>query len=101
MTADLSIYDKRMPKLHDCAPYQEIPVELEPYIQPCQCGGTFKKGALPRCPHCKQPLSAEDATNYIEKNALGTKNGWLWQKNWQDTYCIVIENKLVSDNFKT
>ena len=64
MTADLSIYDKRMPKLHGCAPFQEICPELEPHIQPCQCGGSFKKGASPRCPHCGQALSAEDATNY-------------------------------------
>ena len=102
MTAHLSLYGKRMPKiLKDRSPYQEVWVELEQYIQPCQCGGAFKKGASPRCPHCKQPLSAEAAATYIERNALGTKKGWVWQKNWHDTYSIVIENTFVSDNFKT
>ena len=99
--AQLSLYDKRMPRLvQDCPPYQEICAELEPYIRPCQCGSAFKKGATPRCPHCKQPLSAEVAATYIEKNASGTKKGWVWQRNWHHTYFIVIENNLVSDNFK-
>jgi hypothetical protein len=69
-TAQLSLYDKRMPKvIQDCPPYREICVELERYIRPCNCGGTFKKGNSPRCPHRKQPLSAEAAAKYIEKNA--------------------------------
>jgi hypothetical protein len=29
-----------------------------------------------------------------------TKKGWRWQRNRHDTYCIVIENRLVEDNFK-
>src|SRR5690348_17402033 len=83
MTADLSIYSNRMPKLpKDCHPFREICAELEPYIEACGCGGRFKKGSSPRCPHCKQPLSAEDAATYIEKNAPGTKVGWVWQRNW-------------------
>jgi hypothetical protein len=39
------------------------------------------------------------ATAYIEINAPGTKKGWRWQRNWQATYCIVIENRVVNDNF--
>jgi hypothetical protein len=74
---------------------------MEQYLQPCECGGTFKEGVSPRCPACKQPLSAEAATVYIEANALGTKKGWRWQKNWHDTYCILIENRVVNDNFKS
>ena len=101
MTAELSVYSSRMPKLpQDCDPFREICVELERHIQSCQCGGTFKKGASPRCPHCKQPLSAEAAAAYIEENAVGTKKGWVWQRNWHDTYGIVIENRFVTDNFK-
>jgi hypothetical protein len=101
MTAELSIYDQRMPKNYGgCPPFQEICEKLEPYIQPCACGGTFKKGAAPRCPYCLKPLSAETAAIYIERNALGTSKGWRWQRNWHDTYCMVVENRLVTDIFK-
>jgi len=102
MTAEFSIYSQRMPKLpphYD--PFREICVELEPYIQPCLCGGTFKKGASPRCPQCKRPLSPEAAASYIERNAPGARSGWVWQRNWHDLYFIVIENRVVTDNFKT
>jgi hypothetical protein len=40
------------------------------------------------------------ATGYIETNAPGTKKGWRWQQNWRETYCIVIEDRVVNDNFK-
>jgi hypothetical protein len=99
-TAILSMWDKRMSKLPACVSQQEICAEWEPYIQPCECGGAFKKGACPRCPYCRQALSAETATAYIEANAPGTKKGWRWQRNWHATYCIVIENRVVNDNFK-
>ena len=82
-----------------CPSQQEICAELEPYIQPCDCGGYFRKGSSPRCPKCGQALSAVDATGYIEANAPGTKKGWRWQKNWHETYCIIIEDKVVNDNF--
>ena len=101
MTADFSIYSKRFPKLiQSCEPFREICAEMEPYIQPCECGGAFKKGSSPRCPHCKRALSAETAAAYIEINAAGTRKGWGWQENWSDCYCIVIENKVVTDNFR-
>ena len=101
MTAILSYWDKRMPKLPPgCPSQQEICAELEKYMLPCECGGVFKKGASPRCPHCGQTLSAQAATAYVEINAPGTKKGWRWQQNWHDTYCIVIENRVVNDNFK-
>jgi hypothetical protein len=47
-----------------------------------------------------QPQSADTVTVYIEANAPGTKKGLRWQRNWQATYCIVIENRVVNDNFK-
>jgi hypothetical protein len=53
-----------------------------------------------RCPHCWQTLSAQAAADYIEMNAPGTKKGWQWQRNWCGTYCIVIENRVVNDNFR-
>ena len=89
------------PRLPDgCPPQQEICADWEPYLQSCECGGQFKKGASPRCPHCIERLSPELATTYIEKNAPGTKVGWTWQRNWHETYCIVIENRSVTDNYK-
>ena len=84
-----------------CPPQQEICSEWEPYIESCWCGGAFRKGASPRCPHCTRALSAVLATEYIEKNAAGTVKGWRWQKNWHETYCIVIENRIVVDNYRS
>ena len=100
-TALLSEWDKRMPRLANCPGQQEICGAMESYLQPCECGGQFKKGAAPRCPHCNCTLSPETATSYIEGNAPGAKKGWKWQRNWSDMYCIVIENKRVADNFKS
>ena len=101
MTAILSLWDKRMPKLSQGAwGQQEIPTDLEQYMQPCECGGFFKRGSSPRCPRCSQGLSAEIATTYIERNAPGTKKGWKWQRSWHAMYCMVIENRRVANNFR-
>ena len=32
---------------------QEIDAEWEPLLHPCTCGGSFRKGASPRCPYCR------------------------------------------------
>lgn len=103
MTAILSLWDKRMPNLslaNEGWGQQEIPVELEQYLRPCECGGAFKRGASPRCPYCSQALSAEIATKYLEANAPGTKRGWKWQRNWHDMYCIVLTNRHVANIFR-
>jgi hypothetical protein len=100
MTTILSSYDKRMPKLpSSCLPHSEICAEMESYLKPCECTGVFKKGSCPRCPRCRERLSAETATSYLERNAPGTKEGWHWQENWHETYCIVIEDRVVHGNF--
>jgi hypothetical protein len=99
-TAILSVLDKRMPKLPNCPPYEEMCSAMEPYLHPCDCGGQFRRGAAPRCPRCGEPLSAESATLYIESNAPGTEKGWRWQRTWKKLYCIVIENKVVENNFR-
>ena len=99
-TAILSMGDRRMPTLPDCPGQQEICSAMESHLQECECGGYFKKGAAPRCPRCGEPLSAQSAVSYIESNAPGTKSGWHWQKMWSGTYCIVIENKEIHDNFR-
>jgi len=80
--------------------HQVISEEVEPFLKNCECGGRFRKNASPHCPHCNAELSAIEATKYIEQNAVGTQLGWRWQQNWQGLYCIVIENKLVKDNWK-
>ena len=101
MTAVLSYWSKGMPKMpRGCPQQQEICAELEQYLEPCPCGGAFKKNSSPRCPQCEKALSAQVASHYIESNAPGTKKGWRWQGNWHATYCIVIEKREVRDNFK-
>jgi hypothetical protein len=99
-TAILDLRDKRMPTLQNCPPHQEICSAIESYLCPCDCGGHFKQGAAPRCPRCGEALSAEFAASYIESNAPGTAKGWRWQRSWKTLYCIVIENKLVQNNFR-
>ena len=99
-TAILSLWDKRMPRLENCPVQQEMCSALEPYVQDCECGGHFRRGSSPRCSHCKLPLSADLAAAYIEANAEGTKKGWRWQRSWSGVYCMVIDNRVVHDNFK-
>lgn len=82
------------------ARHHTMPKELEKYIYPCDCGGSFIHDAVPRCPHCKKVLSANTAREYIEANAPGTEKGWHWQNNWTDTYAIVIEDNRINDNWK-
>jgi hypothetical protein len=94
MTAILSYWSEQMPKAPPGSPsQQEICAEFEQCLEPCACGGVFRKGSSPRCPSCKKPLSAKVATDYIETNAPGTRKGWRWQGNWHETYCIVIEKR--------
>ena len=38
--------------------FQAITEDVEPFLKPCRCGGSFRAGAAPRCPHCHRPLSA-------------------------------------------
>jgi hypothetical protein len=80
--------------------HQEITPDTEQHLAPCTCGGRFVHASSPRCPKCLKPLSAEKATVWIEENALGTKKGWRWQKNWTDCYAILIEDRVVNDNWK-
>jgi hypothetical protein len=77
--------------------YQEINQELEPLLRPCACGGRFKKGALPRCPHCKSVISAGYAASYIEANSPDAAKGWRWQRSWSGLYCMGIEDPAKPD----
>src|SRR5262252_4080301 len=51
-------------RFHSC-----ISKAVEPYLEPCSCGGHFRSDASPRCPHCNQVLSADVATDYLEANS--------------------------------
>jgi hypothetical protein len=81
--------------------HQRIMPEVEPHLMQCQCGGSFKATAGPRCPHCRQPLSAVHAASYIEPQAKGTKRGWRWQREWAGLYCIIINDRVVHDIWNT
>ena len=101
MTAILSMWSKEWPKPPaSCPAQQEIGAEREKYLQPCQPVGRFRKGAFPRGPKCGSAFSPQLAASYIERNAPGTKKGWHWQGNWNETYCMVIESRVVNDNFR-
>ena len=99
MTAILSGWHKHWPSGIKCT-QAEITGEMEPYLQPCECGGRFTKGNSPHCPHCKQPLSTEKATEDIEQQSPGTQKGWRWQRNWFGIYCAVVDGRQVANNFK-
>ena len=99
-TAILSMWDSRWPKLLDCPGHREICSAMESHLEPCECGGIFRKGAAPRCPNCNQTLSANSAASYIENDAAGAQKGWHWQRSWSGSYCIVIQSKQVDNNFR-
>jgi len=81
--------------------HKAITPDIEPLLAPCPCGGSFKAGASPRCPLCGSEISATEATEWIEGNAPGSEMGWRWQENWTGLYAIVIEGRIVSDNWQT
>lgn len=64
----------------------------EPLLQPCACGGRFRKGASPRCPFCYEKLSPVHAATHMEKQAASGHRGWEWQMNWSGIYCLAIED---------
>jgi hypothetical protein len=90
----------KVPKNVPMALHQIIAAAIEPHLAPCQCGGSFRADAWPRCPHCQQPLSADRAAGYIELQAEGAKKGWRWQRAWTGLYCIIIEDRVVRDIWK-
>lgn len=78
-------------------PQGPLPSHLEQLVIPCECGGHFRATAAPRCPHCHQPLSAQCAAAYIEREAPGAAKGWRWQRSWQGLYAVVVEGRAVKD----
>jgi hypothetical protein len=77
--------------------HRAITPGAERFLAPCSCGGSFLSGAGPRCPHCNEVLSANAAASWIESAAPGTKKGWRWQRDWEDLYAIIIEQRYVKN----
>jgi hypothetical protein len=96
-TAILSAYSKRWPARVKWT-YAEIAEEMEPYLLPCEYWGKFSKGNSPRCPKCREVLSADKAARYIEPQSPGSAKGWRW-RDWQGVYSVVIDGHQVQDNF--
>jgi hypothetical protein len=71
--------------------FGEIDESWETFLRSCSCGGTYRKGASPRCPSCRQKLSATHAAAHIEAQATGAR-GWSWQNNWSGIYCMAMND---------
>jgi hypothetical protein len=100
MTAVLSGWFNEIPVEANLKLHQKITSDIEPFLLPCECGGRFTSEAKPRCPKCDIELSAIETAGFIENNAPGTETGWRWQRSWNGIYCIVIEKKMIEDNWK-
>lgn len=99
MTAELSLLSASFPPaIRATAECGLIPEELQQFLKPCLCGGEFTRDAIPRCPKCREGLSAVEATPWIEQNAPGFAKGWRWQRNWVGIYSMIIEDKILRDN---
>jgi hypothetical protein len=97
-TGLLSAWSNQWPSGVKCT-QAEISADMEPYLDSCSCGGRFLKGNSPRCPQCKQPLSADRIADTVNQ-APGTKKGWRWQRNWSGIYGVIIDGLQIADNFK-
>ena len=80
--------------------YRQMDASWEPFLASCDCGGHFKKGAAPRCVHCKEPLSAEYAAAHISRNVKGAAKSWVWQGNWEDRLCMAISDPKAYGNLR-
>lgn len=97
MTAFMDTYYEDRPGLPR---HRAITSGAERFLAPCECGGSFEPGAAPRCPHCRNVLSANAAATWIEAAAPGTAGGWRWQRNWEGLYAIVIEYRSVHNPWR-
>jgi hypothetical protein len=101
MVATLDYWNKNLSRLPPMpSHYLEIDAALEPFLRQCSCGGHFRKGASPRCPHCNATLSADHAAGHIERNSPGSAKGWHWQRSWNGLYCIAIEDPANPGNLR-
>jgi hypothetical protein len=81
-------------------PHQAITAGGERFLAACACGGRFVPGASPRCPRCRETLSAVEAASWIEAQSPGTAKGWRWQRNWDGLYAIIIEDRMVTNPWR-
>ncbi len=80
--------------------YEKISDKLEGYLKKCSCGGSFKRNASPRCPHCRQELDPVEVNKFIYNDVRPEYKGkFLWQNNWNGIYAIVIENNKIDNNW--
>ena len=80
--------------------HRRISPPAELLLASCNCGGAFGADADPRCPHCFNILSALAAATWIERDVRGTSNGWKWQRNWNDAYAIIIDERTVRNPWR-
>jgi hypothetical protein len=100
-TALLDVAEARFPvELLKESAYKVIAAGVEKHLRHCDCGGKFSREGVPRCPHCRQPLSAVRAADYIEQQPPSMSHDWRWQKNWTGNYCIIVEGRQIRNNFK-
>jgi hypothetical protein len=67
----------------------------------CVLGGIFGQRVLQVSALWLRVITGNWPLGYIEKNSLGTSKGWRWQRNWQGMYCIVIDGRLIENNWMT
>jgi hypothetical protein len=105
----------KVPTGIEVALYHAITPGIESHLAKCPCGGAFRAGASPRCPHCREPLSATQASEYIERQPAVFKalwrwkpmwvrkhrSKWQWERTWTGLYCIIIDNRVVRDVWKS
>lgn len=91
----------RMPRDVRIPLYGVIPAKHEALLAACSCGGQYRYGAAPRCPHCHAPLDAVAVTSWIEANAPGARSGWRWQQTWVGLYAIVIEGRIAENTWRS
>ena len=80
--------------------HRSITAGGDQFLRSCACGGRFSPGASPRCPHCKQALSATEAAQWIEANAAGSTWGWRWQRSWDGLYAIIIDDRVAHNPWR-
>jgi hypothetical protein len=95
MTGFMSAYREDIPPAAEFRSYGLVSAATETRLASCPCGGRFLRGASPRCPRCKQKLSPEHATRWLERQAPGTAGGWRWQRDWTNLYALVVEDRSI------
>jgi len=72
----------------------ELATEAEPFLPACDCGGAFRRGALPRCPHCKAEISRDDVINMLDH--FYSKREWSAATSGKGClqHCVVINEHL-------